>query len=105
MRSPHPAFGHLLPKEKEIFSLPNRREAITQSRELNYYRLKPIGFLAVSFGLKSFRSHARFLLSLDKFEPSKKKNLKVSPEGEGFRPIARTIMRGADYSQIRHFAI
>ena len=32
-----------------------------------------------------------FLLSLDKFEPTIKKNLKVSPEGEGFRPIARTI--------------
>ncbi|MBV11398.1 MAG: hypothetical protein CMN21_19535 [Rubinisphaera sp.] len=31
-----------------------------------------IVFLAVSFGLKSFRSHARFLLSLDKFEPTKK---------------------------------
>ncbi|MBV08901.1 MAG: hypothetical protein CMN21_06730 [Rubinisphaera sp.] len=30
-------------------------------------------FLAVSFGLKSFRSHARFLLSLDKFEPTKKR--------------------------------
>ncbi|MBV09927.1 MAG: hypothetical protein CMN21_12005 [Rubinisphaera sp.] len=63
--------------------------------------MKPIGFLAVSFELKSFRSHARFLLSLDKFEPTIKKNLKVSPEGEGFRPIARTIKQHKRFEEQR----